>query len=68
MNYVHSPCFVAALVMGELTHIIQGYFTDTGAIMYACSSASEATLKTMEKTYHMNLLTVITNKAKQIKT
>ena len=35
--------------MWFITHILQGSFTDTGAIVYDCPSVSEGTLKDMGK-------------------
>ena len=46
LNYIVVFCFVLVLV--GCTHILQGYFTSTGAII-DCPSAGAVTLKDMGK-------------------
>ena len=42
--------FSCGLVPGSMAYILQGYFTGTGAITrYDCPSASEVTLKNINK-------------------
>ena len=41
--------FCHVLVIIDIIHILQGYFTGTGAIIYDCPRASEITLKHMGK-------------------
>ena len=52
--YMVSPFVVfhcgVLLILSDFAHILQGYFTGTGAILWQdCPSASEATLKDMGK-------------------
>ena len=38
IKYAHGPlfavCFILHLVLADITHILQGYFTGTGAIIW----------------------------------